>query len=65
MDYFLSVIGMVFIIEAVPYILFPGHVKTFAQFVHTVPSSRLQATGIIAAFVGLLIIYLGRHGIGM
>jgi uncharacterized protein YjeT (DUF2065 family) len=65
MDYFLSVIGMVFIIEAIPYILFPKKVKDFAQFIHTVPNSKLQATGIIAAFVGLLIIYLGRHVIGM
>jgi uncharacterized protein len=65
MSYFLSVIGMVFIIEAVPYILFPSKVKTFAQFVHTVPNSRLQATGIIAAFAGLLIIYLGRRFIGI
>ena len=65
MDYFLSVIGMVFIVEAVPYILFPAKVKTFAQFIHTVPNSKLQATGIIAAFTGLLIIYLGRHAVGM
>jgi uncharacterized protein len=65
MSYFLSVIGMVFIIEAVPYILFPAKVKTFAQFVHMVPNSKLQATGIIAAFAGLLIIYVGRHVIGM
>jgi uncharacterized protein len=65
MNYFLSVIGMVFIVEAVPYILFPGKVKTFAQFVHAVPDSKLQAAGIIAAFAGLLIIYLGRQVIGM
>jgi uncharacterized protein len=65
MSYFLSVIGMVLIIEAVPYILFPAKVKTFAQFVHSVPNSRLQAAGIIAAFAGLLIIYLSRSVIGM
>lgn len=65
MDYFLSVLGMVFIIEAVPYILFPGKVKAFAQYIHEVPNSTLQAVGIIAAFAGLIIIYLGRNVIGM
>ncbi|HVN72956.1 MAG TPA: DUF2065 domain-containing protein [Desulfomonilia bacterium] len=61
MGYFLSVLGMVFIVEAVPYILFPERVKSFTQYVHTVPNSRLQAAGIIAAFAGIIIIYLGRH----
>jgi hypothetical protein len=65
MGYFLSVLGMVLVIEAVPYILFPGKMKSFAQLIHTVPDSRLQAAGIIAAFAGVLIIYLGRHIIGM
>jgi uncharacterized protein len=65
MNYFLSVIGMVLIIEAVPYILFPTKVKTFAQFLPTVPNSKLQAAGIIAAFAGLLIIYFGMRVIGM
>lgn len=57
----MSVIGMVLVLEAVPYILFPGRVKSFAQFIHTVPNGKLQAAGIIAAFTGILIIYAGRH----
>jgi uncharacterized protein YjeT (DUF2065 family) len=60
MGYFLSVLGMVLIIEAVPYVLFPGQVKSFAQFIHAVPNGRLQAVGVVAAFIGLLVIYLGR-----
>ncbi len=65
MDYFLSVLGMVLIIEAVPYILFPGKFKSFAQFIQTVPNATLQAIGIIAAFLGLIIIYVGRNVMGM
>lgn len=65
MGYFLCVLGMVFIVEAVPYILFPGKVKSFALFIQDVRNGRLQAAGIVAAFIGLLIIYLGRNLAGM
>ena len=65
MDYFLSVVGLVFIVEAVPYMLFPGKVKSFAQYIQKVRNGRLQAVGIIAAFSGLLIIYVGRRKAGM
>jgi uncharacterized protein YjeT (DUF2065 family) len=56
---------MVFVIEAVPYILFPGKVKSFALFIQEVRTGRLQAAGIVAAFIGLLIISLGRGMAGM
>lgn len=65
MDYFLCVLGMVFIVEAVPYILFPEKVKLFARYMQEVRNGRLQAAGIIAAFIGLLVIYLGRGMAGM
>lgn len=65
MDYFLSVLGMVFIVEAVPYILFPRKLKEYAQFVNTVPDGTLQVVGIFAACAGLVVVYLGRHLGGM
>lgn len=65
MGYFLSVLGMVFIVEAVPYILFPGRVKSFARLIQEVRNGRLQAAGIIAAFIGLLVVYAGRTMAGM
>ncbi len=65
MSYFLCVIGMVFIVEAVPYILFPGKVKAFARSMQEIPSGRLQAAGLVVAFAGLLVIYLGRQLAGM
>ncbi|MCU0577172.1 MAG: DUF2065 domain-containing protein [Desulfobacterota bacterium] len=54
-----------FIVEAVPYMLFPGKVKSFAQYIQKVRNGRLQAVGIIAAFSGLLIIYVSRRMAGM
>lgn len=61
MEYFLCVVGMVFVVEAVPYIAFPNKVKELAQYIHTVPDRILQVLGIIAALTGIAIIYLGRH----
>ncbi len=60
MGYFLSVLGMVFIVEAIPYILFPRKLKIFAQFMSTVSEGAIQIVGILAACAGLIIIYLGR-----
>ncbi|HPW68153.1 MAG: DUF2065 domain-containing protein [Desulfomonilia bacterium] len=65
MDYFLSVLGMVFVIEALPYIAFPSKVKEFARYLETVPDRTLQVIGVIVAFAGLAVVYLGRRLGGM
>lgn len=56
----MCVVGMVFVIEALPYITFPGKVKEFAKHIDTVPDKTLKLIGIVAAFAGIGIIYLGR-----
>ena len=61
MDYFLSVLGMVFIIEALPYMAFPSKVKEFARYMELVPDRKLQTIGLFVAVAGLVIIYLGRR----
>lgn len=61
MDYFLCVLGMVCVIEAMPYIVFPHKMKEFALYMHTVPDKILQLIGIIVAFAGIGILYLGRY----
>lgn len=61
MDYFLSVLGMVFIIEALPYMAFPSKVKGCARYIETMPNRTLQIIGIILAFAGLATIFLGKH----
>lgn len=64
MDYFLCVIGMVFVIEAVPYMLFPSQVKALARRVENIPVSTLQIIGLASALTGLVLLYFGRHGGG-
>ncbi|MCX5835302.1 MAG: DUF2065 domain-containing protein [Deltaproteobacteria bacterium] len=60
MRFFLSVIGMVLIIEGLPYFAFPEKLKSYFQKIHTVPDSTLRIFGLLAMVVGLLLVYLGR-----
>ena len=59
--YFMCVIGMVFIIEAVPYMLFPKGLKLTARYIDKVPERWIQITGLVCALFGLAIIYFGRN----
>ncbi len=60
-QYFLCVIGMVFIIEAVPYMLFPGGLKLAARHIEKIPEIWIQITGLLCALFGLAIVYFGRN----
>lgn len=61
MAYFLCVIGMVCIIEAVPYMLFPRGMKRMVRIVEQTPERYLQVIGLLAALVGVCIVYCGRR----
>ncbi len=56
---------MVFIIEALPYIVFPGKVKEYMHYIERMPDKYLQIIGVALAFSGIVVIYLGRHLRGM
>jgi uncharacterized protein YjeT (DUF2065 family) len=60
MDYFLSVLGMVLVIEALPYIAFPGQLKKYVQMILAMPERNLQIIGLIMAFSGLALVYVAR-----
>lgn len=61
MAYFLCVLGMVFVIEGLPYIICPGRVKFVARQIQTMSDKNLQRFGLIAAFVGVGIVYFGKQ----
>lgn len=61
MDYFLCVLGMVFIIEGLPYFLFPEKFKTYILKIAELPASRLRFMGISAMLAGLVLLYFGRR----
>ncbi len=58
MTYFLSVVGLVLIVEGIPWFLSPQRTKRLLAQIHAFPDSRLRFFGLTAMLVGLLIIRL-------
>lgn len=61
MTYFLSVLGLVLIIEGLPYFAFPAKVKEWAISLQELPEKTLRIMGFISVTAGLLLVYLGRR----
>ena len=61
MDYFLCVIGMVMIIEGLPYFAFPDKMKTWVSKIIVSPSSSLRKFGLVLMLLGLFLVYFGRR----
>lgn len=61
MDYFLCVMGMVFIIEGLPYMVFPEKLKIYLVKISTLPETTLRVVGIGAIALGLILLYFGRR----
>jgi uncharacterized protein YjeT (DUF2065 family) len=60
MDFFLCVIGMVMIIEGLPYFAFPEKMKTWIIKISELPEGSLRRFGVFLMAVGLLLVYMGR-----
>ena len=60
MNFFLSVLGLVMIVEGFPYFCFPGHIKAIAEKIHEVDDSLLRFFGFILMLAGLLVIYISK-----
>lgn len=62
MRYFLCVIGMVMILEGLPYFAFPHKMKPWLQKLIETPDRSLRRLGLGLMAAGLLVVYLGRMG---
>ncbi len=60
MKFFLCVIGMVLIIEGLPYFAFPEKIKSYLMKVYDTPEGTLRILGLVSVVAGLLLVYLGR-----
>lgn len=60
MKFFLCVIGMVLIIEGLPYFAFPEKIKSYLLKVYDTPEGTLRMLGLISVIIGLLLVYLGK-----
>jgi len=59
MKYFFCVLGMVFVIEGLPYFTFPGQIKTYLLRLTEIPDATLRILGAVAVTLGLLLVYFG------
>ena len=56
MSFFLSVVGVVLIVEGIPWFLSPEKTKLFLAQIHAFPNGTLRFFGLTAMLVGLLIV---------
>ena len=60
MSDFLAALGLVFVIEGLIFAAFPGHAKKAMLSVLETPDASLRGLGIVAAIVGLAVVWLVR-----
>ena len=60
MEYFLCVLGMVMIVEGLPYFATPAKMKVWIAKMVELPDSTLRLTGFLLMIAGLALVYLGR-----
>jgi uncharacterized protein YjeT (DUF2065 family) len=62
MKFFLCVVGMVMIIEGLPYFAFPAKMKHWMLQIQTMPEGTLRRFGLVLMAVGLALTYIGKSG---
>ena len=60
MEFFLCVIGMVMIVEGLPYFAVPGKMKVWVEKIINSPESSLRKFGLVLMILGLFLVYFGR-----
>jgi uncharacterized protein len=63
MEYFLCVLGMVMVVEGLPYFGFPDKMKAFLQVVLEQDDATLRMVGAIVMALGVLIVFISRKGL--
>lgn len=61
MEFLLCVIGMVMIIEGLPYFAFPEKMKTWILKVIEMPEGTLRKFGLVLMVIGLVLVYIGKN----
>jgi uncharacterized protein YjeT (DUF2065 family) len=61
MDFFLCVLGLVMIVEGIPYFAFPDKMKVWVRKVLDMPDLQLRRTGLILMGIGLFLVYVGKR----
>ncbi|MCD4675308.1 MAG: DUF2065 domain-containing protein [Desulfobacula sp.] len=62
MKFFFCVIGMVMIVEGLPYFAFPSKMKEMIQMIISLDDANLRKLGFVLMLAGLCIIYFVMKG---
>lgn len=61
MTIILSVIGVVLILEGIPYFISPDKIKKWSLMIQDVDDKVLRITGLISMVLGLIFLFLIRY----
>ncbi|MBF0382390.1 MAG: DUF2065 domain-containing protein [Magnetococcales bacterium] len=60
MNDFLTAVGLLLMLEGVPYFLAPGKMRVWVIQIAKLPDNTLRKTGFIMMMLGLFVVYLVR-----
>ncbi len=61
MQFFLCVVGMVMVVEGLPYFAFPEKMKLLIQQLLEMPESALRKFGFVLMLGGVALVYMGKR----
>ena len=61
MKFFLCVLGMVMVVEGLPYFASPAKMKFVLEKVLEMPNKALQRFGLVLMIAGVFLVYLGKR----
>ncbi len=61
MKFFLCVLGMVMVVEGLPYFASPAKMKLVLEKVFELPDKSLQKFGLVLMLAGILLVFLGKR----
>jgi uncharacterized protein YjeT (DUF2065 family) len=64
MELFLCVLGMVLVVEGLPYFGFPEKMREMMRFLEEQDDTTLRVMGGILMVIGLVILFFARRGLG-
>ncbi len=62
MKFFVCVIGMVMIVEGLPYFAFPNKMKQMVQVIVGLDDENLRRFGFVLMLMGFLVVYFSMKG---
>tara|TARA_B100000686_G_C16071805_1_gene609687 strand:+ start:324 stop:515 length:192 start_codon:yes stop_codon:yes gene_type:complete len=61
MSLFISALGLMMVLEGIPYFCFPEKVKDFARKIPEIPDLIMRGIGFGLIFLGLGAVYMGKN----